>query len=62
VQDKLQGPASTVDIVVGTQQLMGQAHTMNEVLHIILPGPAWLRYLEDQPTARNRRVGQDKET
>ena len=29
---------------------------------ILLPGPAWLSYLEEQSTARNRRVGHDKET
>ena len=35
---------------------------MNGVLHISLPGPAWLPYLGEQSMARNRRVGQEKET
>lgn len=35
---------------------------MNRVRHIVLPAPAWLRCEEDQAAARNRRVGQTKET
>lgn len=65
IQGKLQGllgRASVFDIIVGTQDLMGQAHTMNLVRHVIIPSPAWLPHKEEQCLSRNRRVGQKQET